>query len=70
MKKKNKITALILAALMIFACVSCGKKEDDTQIDNNIQNEQNETEKHPDSLVIALESEPTTLNPYDHAAVT
>ncbi len=70
MKKKNKITALILAALMIFAFVSCGKKEDDTQIDNNIQNEQNETEKHPDSLVIALESEPTTLNPYDHAAVT
>ena len=65
--KKNKIIALALAVLsaaMIFT--ACAKANAEEPADG--ENVQDVNEKR-DSIVIAVESEPTTLNPYDHAAV-
>ena len=65
--KKNRIIALALAVLsaaMIFT--ACAKANAEEPADG--ENVQDVNEKR-DSIVIAVESEPTTLNPYDHAAV-
>lgn len=80
MKNLKKLAALLLTVLMVFALfAACGKDEnqneepdktDDTQIQQNEENQTEEPEPaHEDKIVIALATEPTSLNPYDHAAV-
>ena len=68
--KNKKVIALILALAMALSLYACSKTEGEIKNDDPATDVTDEPEKHPDSLIIAIESEPTTLNPYDHAAVT
>lgn len=70
--KTRKIIELIMAAALalgtLYACTNVKAeqpKEDAGTTDGNTE----EPLAHDDSIVIAMENEPTTLNPYDHAAV-
>lgn len=80
----KKLMALIMALIMMAALIAgCSggeeKPDDDTQEEQqNTQQPENEgteqpeepADTHDDTLILAMASEPTTLNPYDHAAVT
>jgi len=73
--KSKKLISLILVLALAIGLYSCGKKDEPQQPEENMNDTQNDPveeqhpEKHDDTLVIAIENEPTTLNPYDHAAV-
>ena len=82
----KKIAALLMALMMSISMIAgCGAEEEEAPAEEEQQTETTlpEAEKeeehtaeepekaaHADSLVLAMASEPTTLNPYDHAAVT
>ncbi len=68
--KNKKIIALLLIIAMGLSLYACSKAEGEIENNDPVADETDRPEKHPDSLTIAIESEPTTLNPYDHAAVT
>ena len=75
----QKAAALLLALLLALSMTACGgakadePKTDDTDTtveENNSQTEEEPVaERHPDSLTLAIASEPTSLNPYNHASV-
>ena len=75
----KKFLALLMAALMTCALFNaCAKAKaddpvvdvpDETQTDVKESEDTPEAEKRTD-LVIAMESEPPTLHPFDHTAVT
>ena len=75
----QKAAALLLALLLALSMTACGgakadePKADDTDTaveENNSQPEEEPAaERHPDSLTLAVASEPTSLNPYNHASV-
>ncbi len=84
MKKQIALTlAALLCAGLLAACGAAETKEapaapaqtaaaetkPDTTTDTKTETKTEPEDKHPDSIVIAIESEPTTLNPFDHAAV-
>lgn len=64
----KKIYAILLVLSMMLGLYACANANagDNKEPDNN-EIATPETQKE---LVIAMESEPTTLNPYDHAALT
>ena len=73
----KKIMAMLLALMMSIALVAgCGAEEEEPTApeeettQEEIKEEESEKVPHADCLVLAMASEPTTLNPYDHAAVT
>lgn len=77
----KKIAALLMALMMSISMIAgCGAEEEEASAEETQQAEtaapeekeetESETVTHPDSLILAMASEPTTLNPYDHAAVT
>ena len=65
MKKLTKLFSLLLAMMMMFSIVACGKTEETT--DATVTDEQAGEVK--DSIIIATANEPPTLHPYDHNAV-
>ena len=76
----KKMMALLMALLMSVALVAgCSSDKEEEVVTEEVVTEEKveETveeepvkEKHADVLTLAMASEPTTLNPYDHAAVT
>ena len=82
----KKIAAMLMALMMSASLIAgCGAEEEEqqpaeetTQVETKTEETEAEPEVeaepekevHADSLVLAMASEPTTLNPYDHAAVT
>lgn len=70
----KKILALtVILALVLGGLYGCTKASaDEGNVNGSTTGTQAEAQEksHDDSIVIAIESEPTTLNPYDHAAVT
>ena len=59
--------------LAVSLAVGCGGKKEpaDESPENEPAVEQdNKAEAVKDTIIFAMASEPTTLNPYDHAAVT
>lgn len=71
MKKTTRFLALLLlGALALGAFTGCGSAnaDDGKQPDETPNQGAEATVK--DTLVVAMESEPPTLHPYDHAAVT
>lgn len=78
----KKIMAMLLALMMSIALVAgCGAEEEEPTApeeettreeikEEEPKEEEPEKVPHADCLVLAMASEPTTLNPYDHAAVT
>ncbi|MEA4920110.1 MAG: ABC transporter substrate-binding protein [Clostridiaceae bacterium] len=67
--KTKRLPALLLAACLCLPLGSCAFSAKDPAAGE--QNGPTQEEKAPakDSLVIAISSEPSTLNPYDHSAV-
>ncbi len=66
----KKITALLLTAILAFSIFTACSKANAEQPQGDTGDNISDTEAHDDSITIVMESEPTTLNPYDHAAVT
>ena len=67
-KQLALLLAALLAALSLSACGAAETPAANVAVAAEDPAVPEET-THPDAIVIAIESEPTTLNPYDHAAV-
>ncbi|MEA4919638.1 MAG: ABC transporter substrate-binding protein [Clostridiaceae bacterium] len=70
-KTSKKLMALTLAAGFAFsAFTGCGAVKADDGTKNETNQTEQTTQKTKDTLVVVMESEPPTLHPFDHKAVT
>ena len=69
-RTKKWVGMILVGSMLLGVFAACSKQSEGSQQSQTAQAEQTAAADMKNSLVIATESEPPTLHPFDHKAVT